>query len=362
MGELIRVLQVEDSESDAALVVRILQKAGHEVRRERVEDAAQMRAALNRQEWDVIIADYRLPNFDATAALVILHQSGLDIPFIVVSGTIGEELAVALMKAGAHDYLMKDSLNRLPPAVQREIGEARTRQERKEAEAALHHTEEELRTQQDELDQRTRALEEKEALLREIHHRVKNNLQVVSSLLGLQSRAASNPETVKTLQESQDRIHSMALLHETLYQSDNLAAVDFPEYIRQLAEHLFRSYGRRDNIRLLTELDHVRLSLDSAVPCGLIVNEVISNSLKHAFPDGRQGEVRIAMREEPRGTALLTLTDDGVGFREGLDWTTARSLGLRLVRTLAQQLHASLEVESRCGTEVRLRFSLTNSS
>jgi len=137
MSEILRVLQVEDSESDAALIVRILEKAGYEVQAERVEDDAAMRAALAGKTWDAIIADYHLPGFDAPAALATLHHTGLDIPFIVVSGTMGEDVAVGMMKAGAHDYLIKDHLARLAPAVEREVREAHVRQERRRAEASL---------------------------------------------------------------------------------------------------------------------------------------------------------------------------------------------------------------------------------
>jgi two-component sensor histidine kinase len=202
------------------------------------------------------------------------------------------------------------------------------------------------------------SLREKEALLKEIHHRVKNNLQVVSSLLGLQSRPVADPELRKMFQESQDRIHSMALLHESLYQSHNLSQVDFPEYIRQLAAHLFHSYGvGLDRIHLRTDLDRLSLSLDAAVPCGLIINELISNSLKYAFPEGRSGEIRIELRGHADGMARLLVADNGVGLRADVDWVNTRSLGLRLVRILAEQLGGKIEVNSEAGTEVRLAFA-----
>jgi PAS domain S-box-containing protein len=137
MSEPLNVLIIEDSESDAALAVRLLGKAGYDVHDRRVETAGEMQAALQEQTWDVVICDYRLPQFDAPAALAVLQATGLDIPFIVVSGTIGEESVVAMMKAGAHDYLMKDRLMRLAPAVERELREAHVRRERKQAEEAL---------------------------------------------------------------------------------------------------------------------------------------------------------------------------------------------------------------------------------
>ena len=201
------------------------------------------------------------------------------------------------------------------------------------------------------------SLREKEALLKEIHHRVKNNLQVVSSLLGLQARAVSDEQTRRTLEESQNRIHSMALLHKSLYQSDNLSQIDFPEYVRQLASHLFQSYGiTSDRIRLRTNLAKLNLGLDAAVPCGLIINELISNSLKHAFPGDREGEVRIELRESPDGKVRLVVGDNGVGVDIGSLRPT--TLGLRLVRMLAEQLGAELDIQSRGGIETQLTFSL----
>ncbi len=359
MCEELHVLQVEDSLSDAALTERALTKAGYQVLSERVENIQEMKAALAKQPWDVIIADYRLPDFDAPAALSLLLESGLDIPFIVVSGAIGEELAVAIMKAGAHDYLLKDDMARLAPAVEREIRDARTRRERAQAEQALSESRERFMEQALAMERQTVLLQQRETMLREIHHRVKNNMQVMSSLLSLQSRAASSAEVRRMLEDNQNRIQSMALLHEILYQSQDLALVDFSKYLLRMVDHLFRSYGVNSRqIRLHSDLDPIAIELDDALPTGLIISEVISNSLKHGFPEGRTGEIRILLRRQPGGSVSLALSDNGAGLPADVDWTTSRSLGLRLVRALADQLRASLDIRSEGGTEVKLVFTL----
>jgi two-component sensor histidine kinase len=359
MNEMLRVLQVEDSILDASSTERALARAGYTLYSERVATAAEMRAALAEQPWDVIISDYRLPQFDAPAALLLLRESGRDIPFIVVSAAIGEELALAIMKSGAQDYLLKDDLARLAPAVERELRDARTRKDRALVAGALQQSEERVEAQRATLERQTVSLQQRETLLREIHHRVKNNMQVMSSLLSLQARAALNPETRRMLEDNQNRIQSMALLHEILYQSEDLAMVDFPKYVLRTVDYLFRSFGVKDRqIRLHTELDEVALELDDALPFGLLISEIVSNSLKHAFPQGRCGEVSIFLRQQSDATISLILSDDGIGLPRELDWTTTRSLGLRLVRALAQQLRGALEISSRGGTEVRLTFQV----
>ena len=160
------------------------------------------------------------------------------------------------------------------------------------------------------------------------------------------------------LEENQHRIQSMALLHEILYQSEDLASLDFSKYLLRMVDHLFRSYGVSNRqVRLHTELDPIRLELDDALPAGLLISEVVSNSLKHAFPDGREGEVHILLHCQSSTSVSLILSDNGVGLPADLDWNTSRSLGLRLVRALAQQLRASLEIRSQGGTEVKLAFA-----
>ena len=189
------------------------------------------------------------------------------------------------------------------------------------------------------------ALREKEVLLEEIHHRVKNNLQVITSLLGLQARSIKDAATRKKFEESRYRIQAMAMLHEILYQSDSLAKIDFADYIRRLAEHLVRSYGAGGRIRLQVRLDPLYCHRDVALPCGLIVNELLSNTFKYAFPGGKSGEVSIQLRRETNGTVHLLVGDNGIGLPRDLDWETPVTLGLRLVRTLARQIEANVETD-----------------
>lgn len=206
-------------------------------------------------------------------------------------------------------------------------------------------------------DERLKAsLREKEILLEEVHHRVKNNLQVVSSMLGLQARSLPDADTRTALRESQHRIQSMALLHECLYQSDDLAHIDFADYLEKLTDQLFSSYGPTDRVRLCTTFAPLQLSMDAAVPCGLIVNELLSNTLKYGFPGDRRGEVRVTLAEVEGKTVRLTVADNGIGLPQDFDWTASRTLGLRLVRTLAQQLHAVVELNRENGAAFSITF------
>ena len=198
------------------------------------------------------------------------------------------------------------------------------------------------------------SLQEKEVLLKEIHHRVKNNLQVISSLLYLQSKNIQDRKTLGMFQDSQYRVRSMALVHERLYQSQDLARVDFAEYVRSLAKYLFRSYGVNTNIiRLKINSDDVSLGVDTAIPCGLIINELVSNSLKHAFPEGRTGEIHIELRDG-EGQFRLVASDDGVGFPKDLDFRNTKTLGLQLVNTLVEQLKGTIELDRSGGTAFKI--------
>lgn len=462
------VLIVEDSTDDAALVEYQFRRAGYALTSCRVETAAEMRAALARQTWDVVVSDYSLPHFSGPAAMSVLNEEGLDLPILIVSGAIGDDSAVAAMKAGAHDYIMKDNLTRLVPAVERELREWRGRQRHKQSEQALNVTlrtsadivqaipsgllifeyrepdllllvdgnpaaeklfgklqrlvwgasitslfpgfadsgvaqslldvlrtgevyeQPELHYKDDEMDivflfrafriagqrvgvafedvtERVRSAErikaslnEKEVLLREVHHRVKNNLQVIVSLLNLQSRKISDPTALSMITESQSRIRSMVLIHEKLYRSRDFAHVDFREYVESLMHHLMRSYQDLDGrVRIEKNIGEVALGIDSAIPFGMVINELVSNALKHAFKDQRQGVVTIDMQPRDGGGVCLSVKDNGVGLPEGLDILKTDSLGMQLVTTLTDQLEGTLSIKSENGTEFRVECAKT---
>jgi two-component system, sensor histidine kinase PdtaS len=202
-------------------------------------------------------------------------------------------------------------------------------------------------TQRKQAEERIKAsLHEKEVLLKEIHHRVKNNMQVICSLLNLQSGYIRDPNALALFRESENRIRSMAMIHEKLYQNESLSKVDFSEYLSSLSS-LFTNYvANPEAVRLVTHLEPVFLDIDTAVPLGLIVNELVSNSLKYAYPEGRSGAVELALRAGPENQYTLSVRDQGVGLPAGFDVNTSDTLGLHLVNILSAQLGAALSVES----------------
>ena len=202
------------------------------------------------------------------------------------------------------------------------------------------------------------SLREKEALLKEIHHRVKNNLQVTSSLLRLQATAIEDPDARKMFEETENRIRSMALVHEKLYQSPNLSRIDFADYVRSLGELLLRASAiTPGNVTLRVNGPEIFLSIEAAVPCGLIVNELLSNALEHAFPHDGRGHIDVQLHERPDGWIAFSVRDDGVGMPESFDWSHTETLGLRLVQGLVQQIDGKMRLEPRrSGAELTITF------
>ncbi len=594
MGKPLKVLIVEDSEDDAALLVRELRKGGYDVAHERVETSSAMEEALAKQEWDVIVADYNLPNFSAPAALSLLQKKGLDLPFIMVSGKVGDDVAVEAMKAGAHDYIAKGNLSRLVPAIGRELREARGRQQRSRTEEQLRklshaveqspsvvvitdtkgtieyvnpkftqitgytsgeaigenprilksgrtppevykemwetitsggewrgefcnkkkngelywedasispvrdskgvithfvavkediterkQMEEQLkeshrglaRAQQiahlgswewavqtgevrwsdetyrilgvtpeeytpkydtfpelvhpDDREHRKKAidaalknkepykidyrgvrpdgslcfihseaevefdredrplrmvgtlqdvterrqaeeqirtsLKEKEELLNEVHHRVKNNLQIISSLFDMSSMRTESQEAIDLFTDARSKINAMSLIHSELYRSERFDQINLEEHTRKLVEYLLYIYAKGKDVKLYVSHSHTLLPVTQAIPCALILNELVSNALKHAYKEGEKGMIRISMKRLSDGAVYIKVKDDGSGMPDEVDVFKADSLGLKLVRNLVQkQLNGEISLGSNSkGTEFNINFTLS---
>ncbi|EWS64466.1 putative sensor histidine kinase pdtaS [Hydrogenophaga sp. T4] len=203
------------------------------------------------------------------------------------------------------------------------------------------------------------ALQEKELLLEEVHHRVKNNLQVIHSLLDLQALKIKDPDLVAMLRDSQNRIRSMSMIHQTLYQSHDFAQVEFQQFLGELLPNLMDSYGMvAGHVAMAIEANQVKLPINEAIPCGLIVNELVSNALKHGFPAGQCGTVRVLMRQDDDHHIELAISNDGLGIPEHQNLERSGSLGLQLVQLLTRQLHGRLDVQRSGPTCFTLRFPL----
>ena len=200
-----------------------------------------------------------------------------------------------------------------------------------------------------------RSLKEKEVMLKEIHHRVKNNMQVVYSLLNLQAKTIVNPVIRALFEESRNRVSSMALIHEKLYRSEDLASIDFKDYLQGLIAGIAETYNRRD-VEFVVKMPSLTLDVNTGIPCGLIVNELASNSLKHAFPDGRPGRVTLGIDKDSEGQNVLTFADNGIGFPTELDIKSTNTLGMQLITVLTEQLQGNLEMQRDEGTKFIITF------
>ncbi len=205
------------------------------------------------------------------------------------------------------------------------------------------------------------SLKQKEMLLKEIHHRVKNNLQIISSLIKLQSAHVKDKEIHSMFAESQNRIRTMALIHEKLYRSSDISVIEFYDYIKNLVDNLYITYGISiDRVKPVFEFRSIYLDIDTAIPCGLIINELISNCLKYAFPDLKKGIISINLIDKGNGDFLMTIKDTGVGIPEEIDFQNSTSLGLKLVKILSEQLGGKVDLIRKNGSEFRISFKQSN--
>jgi len=321
-------------------------------------------ALLDDDKFEIVIMDYLLG--DGTA--FDLFSKVKSAPIVIVTGTGDEEVAVKAMKSGAYDYLIKDAdgnyLKTLPLTLEnvmaRRNSELELAKYRENLELLVKvRTEDLLR----EIEERKKAeevvkasLKEKELLLKEIHHRVKNNMQIVSSLINLQARYITDSESLELFKKSENRVRSMALVHENLYELNDLSKIDFDVYIRNLTDHLFYSYDvNQSDISLLINVDDVYLSINEAIPCAQIINELITNSIKYAFPEGNSGEIIISFLKED-DKHRLTISDNGVGIPDDYNDGNSKTLGLQLAEALTSQLKGNIELDNSSGTAFTIVF------
>lgn len=454
----LRILHLEDSPRDAALVSDRLEDGGVSADLQVARDRSEFEAALEAREWDLILCDYNVPAYDGRSALRRAREKRPLAPVIMISGSISPEEAVECMREGATDYVLKQRPERIASAVLRAAREVEEHRRRIAAEALVLEKQERLRLalaaagmeawdmdlrtgrvlkgeapldqdgqdaglddvhpddrerRQAALDALVRAgtpyeieyrllrpgglvswvaawgtllrdhageparvigvsqeiterkaaqvatlasLHQKELLLKEVHHRVKNNLQVISSLLRLQARSINDPLTAGALRGMTGRVRSMALLHETLYRSGNFDEVQLDDYLARIAHSVLRSVSpRHAGVELVRDTEALVVGIDQAMPCGLIVNELVSNSLKHGFPDGASGRIRLEVRRGTGNEVAVRVSDTGVGLSAATPGAEP-SMGLQLVNDLVRQLRGRIEVSSGPGASYALFF------
>lgn len=376
----VKVLVVDDNPDNLKVMEHIL--SGPEIELVKVGSGPEaLKALLEPEDFALIFMDVRMPGLDGFDVASIIRQrekcAQIPIIFLTAYGT-NETGMFKGYSLGAVDFLvkpvapeiLKSKLSVFVDLYKKNkiltIQEEMLRRSHDELEIRVQERTSELhRVNQElmgEIAERSRAeealkvsLREKEVLLREIHHRVKNNLQIVSSILNLQGNYITDRKSLEMFADSQSRIKSIALIHELLYQNEDLAQTNFREYLYSLVTNLMRTYRVNSQINFDIDADPVHLSLDSAIHCGLIVTELVTNSLKYGFTGREEGTIFISIKD--RGDLfVLSVGDDGVGFPEDFDYRRSESLGLQLVNTLSEQIGGRLELEGGEGTKFTLAF------
>jgi two-component sensor histidine kinase len=357
MDEKVKILLFEDNPGDASLIEEMLEEfSDFPYELKNVETIHEGFSLLKELPFDLILTNLGLPDSDGIATFLDIHARNSRIPIIIFTALNDEKIGLDAVKKGAQDYLVKGQVNGrlLTRSIKYSI-------ERKKIGEVLANIE--------------------NARKKEIHHRIKNNLQVISSLLALQADKFKNKmevmssEVLDAFRESQDRVISIGFIHEELYKGEKIEDLDFSLYLEKLTQNLFNTYRLTNtSINLSMDIENdLFFDMDTAIPLGIIVNELISNSLKHAFPARDKGKIQIKFccekklecincKEESKNencnstSFILTFSDDGVGVPENLKIKDIESLGLQLVIFLIDQLDGELELKRNNGTQYTMRF------
>ena len=330
LSEPSNILLIEDNLGDIVLIKSMLDNQEDLFQLKIVESLKESLKILNESDFDIILLDLGLPDSHGFETFIQIYDRSPKIPIIIITGLEDEKLGVRAVKKGAQDYLIKGQINN--QLLQRSIKYAIERQA---------------------------YLKKKDLMIKEIYHRMKNNMQIISSLLSLQGDYVDDAKILGVLKESQTRVRSMAILHEKLYQSKDEYWINSSEYIQSLIQDLFETHTIEESkIKPIIEVDDVKLNIKTAVPCGLIINELISNSLKHAFPQDEKGEIHISLKEKD-DKFKLTISDSGIGFPEDLNFKNTESLGLKLVHSLTNQIDGEIEIDRSLGSMFKITFPKT---
>ncbi|MEN6551306.1 MAG: histidine kinase dimerization/phosphoacceptor domain -containing protein [Methanobacterium sp.] len=398
----INVLLIEDNLTDTALIREMLK----EVRKPRfkLHNTRRLEDGLNYIEKngaDVLLLDLNLPDSFGFDTFLKAKERVPQIPIVILSAFDDEDVAINAVKGEAQDYLIKGKVDSsllsrsISYAIERKAIEGELIRHRDHLEELVQERTIELQEAnkklKNEIEERKMAeeeikasLEEKNILLEEIHNRVENNLQTISNLMGLEYTQLNDKEPIEIYQESQNRVKAIALIHETLSRSEDFAIIDFNKYAHDLIDHLFKSYAVDKNINANIKIDGILLDIDTAVPCGLILNELVTNSIKHAFPSsyfedrkllkGRftppsnelvndeftgqnniTGEINITFMPDD-GNFTLKVGDNGIGLPDDIDFRYAETSGMQLVNALVRQLDGLIDLEKNNGCEFKIIF------
>lgn len=370
-----RILCIDDDPLIRDVFTDFLEKAGFDV--ETAADGPAGVDAFCKMVPDLVLCDLRMPGVDGLKVVSELHKMDTGVPIVVVSGTALIHDAVEALKNGAWDFVTKPirDLGVLSHVIANTLERAKLIREN---ERYKKHLEEEVqrrtRALQNEIAERRRtegqlkrSLEEKEALLKEVHHRVKNNLQIISSLLRLQQQHIGDPEARRAFSDSQNRVRTMALVHDLLYRSAEVSRISAKEYLSGIVNTLMSSESGAASVDCNVQVADLELKIDVAIPCGLVLNELTTNALRHAFPPGasapKEGrKIWVAFTGAPEGAGIaarLTIEDNGKGLPEGFDMKNTSSLGLQLVLSLVTQLEGTIETApSGRGARLVITFPL----